>query len=271
TIAKADQTISFGPLASKAYGDAPFAVSATASSGLPVSFAAAGACTVAGSTVTITGAGACTVTASQAGDSNHNAAPGVQQGFSIARAPLTVAASNQQMVLHASVPALTVGYSGFVNGDTSAGVTGLACTTTATSSSPVGAYPITCSGATDPNYALSYKGGTLTVTYQIKALYNQTTVSKSGTNVAIKLQVQDAKGKNLSSSGVVVTLSTPALAPSPSPGAQPSGTFTFTPTGDAGPMYQSNVKTTGYPKGTYTLSFTVAGDPLTHTVQFLIG
>ena len=45
TLAQADQTITFGALANKAYGDGDFAVSATASSGLDVSFAAAGHCT----------------------------------------------------------------------------------------------------------------------------------------------------------------------------------------------------------------------------------
>ena len=34
---------------------------------------------------------------------------------------------------------------------------------------------------------------------------------------------------------------------------------------------QLNVKTTGYPKGTYTLSFTASGDPTVHTAQFVIG
>jgi hypothetical protein len=43
------------------------------------------------------------------------------------------------------------------------------------------------------------------------------------------------------------------------------------PTSDTGPVYQSNIKTTNYPKHIYTLSFTVSGDPLTHTVQFVIG
>jgi hypothetical protein len=38
TVVKKDQTITFGALARKTYGDAPFTVSATASSGLPVSF-----------------------------------------------------------------------------------------------------------------------------------------------------------------------------------------------------------------------------------------
>jgi hypothetical protein len=59
-IAKASQTITFGALGAKTLADGPFTVSATASSGLPVSFASATAavCTVDGSTVTITGAGA---------------------------------------------------------------------------------------------------------------------------------------------------------------------------------------------------------------------
>src|SRR5206468_3004874 len=47
--------------------------SATASSGLAVTFSANGACTVSGSTAHITGAGSCTITASQAGDSNYSA------------------------------------------------------------------------------------------------------------------------------------------------------------------------------------------------------
>jgi len=57
TIAQASQTISFGALSSKTYGDPNFAVTATASSGLTVSFAASGNCTVSGITVSLTGAG----------------------------------------------------------------------------------------------------------------------------------------------------------------------------------------------------------------------
>ena len=52
-IARANQTITFAPLADKTYGDPDFTVSATASSGLPVSFTASGSCTVAGTTVHI--------------------------------------------------------------------------------------------------------------------------------------------------------------------------------------------------------------------------
>jgi uncharacterized repeat protein (TIGR01451 family) len=93
-IAKVNQTITFNPLGDKTYGDADFSVSATASSGLTVSFNATGACTVSGSTVHITGAGSCTITASQAGDSNYNAASDVAQSFNVAKATATISLSN---------------------------------------------------------------------------------------------------------------------------------------------------------------------------------
>ena len=45
-LLKASQTISFGALANKTFGDPDFAVSASASSGLLVSFSASGSCTI---------------------------------------------------------------------------------------------------------------------------------------------------------------------------------------------------------------------------------
>jgi hypothetical protein len=90
---KANQTISFGALGGKTYGDAPFTVSATATSGLPVSFSTTSAtCSVAGNTVAIQAAGSCTVRASQAGNTSFNAAPDVDQSFTIARAAVTAMA-----------------------------------------------------------------------------------------------------------------------------------------------------------------------------------
>ena len=82
-IAKASQTIDFAPIPDKTFGvdDGDFAVSATASSGLPVSFTAAGPCSVSGVTVHITDVGDCTITASQAGNENYNAAPSVSRTF----------------------------------------------------------------------------------------------------------------------------------------------------------------------------------------------
>ena len=80
------QTITFDGLADRTFGDADFTVSASASSGLAVSFAAQGQCTIDGATVHLTGAGACTITASQPGDSTYDAAPDVPQQFDIAKA-----------------------------------------------------------------------------------------------------------------------------------------------------------------------------------------
>jgi hypothetical protein len=78
------QMIDFAPLPDKIYGDPDFDVSATASSGLPVSFIAAGSCTVNGSTVHLTGPGSCTITAQQAGNIDYDPAPDVPQTFNVA-------------------------------------------------------------------------------------------------------------------------------------------------------------------------------------------
>jgi hypothetical protein len=89
-IAKADQTIAFEAPGNKTYGDRDFALSATASSGLVVSFAASGKCTVNKANVHLTGPGSCTLTARQPGDANYNAAPAVSRSFAIARPPCRV-------------------------------------------------------------------------------------------------------------------------------------------------------------------------------------
>jgi hypothetical protein len=83
TCTRADQTITFGALPNRSPDDPDFDVSATSDSGLPVSFSAAGLCTVAGTTVHITGPGSCTITASQAGDLVFKPATPVSQTFAI--------------------------------------------------------------------------------------------------------------------------------------------------------------------------------------------
>ena len=71
-VARGTQTLGFPNIAAHDYGDAPFAISAAASSGLPVSVAvASGPASLAGSTVTLTGLGTVTLTATQAGNANY--------------------------------------------------------------------------------------------------------------------------------------------------------------------------------------------------------
>ncbi|PIY63365.1 hypothetical protein COY93_00310, partial [Candidatus Uhrbacteria bacterium CG_4_10_14_0_8_um_filter_58_22] len=74
---KRDQTVAFAALDAATFNDAPFALTATASSGLTVTYASSDetVATVAGSTVTVVGAGTTTVTASQSGNVLYNAAP----------------------------------------------------------------------------------------------------------------------------------------------------------------------------------------------------
>ena len=81
SISKAGQTISFASIPSKTVGDSDFDLSATASSGLPVSFSllAGDPCTLSGSTVHIVHAGTCHVTASQSGDASYNSATPVER------------------------------------------------------------------------------------------------------------------------------------------------------------------------------------------------
>jgi hypothetical protein len=84
---KQGQTIAFGPLPNRTIGGGPFEVTATASSGLPVSFTASGVCSVAGNLVTPSGAGACTITARQPGDATYNPAPDVARTFQVTAGP----------------------------------------------------------------------------------------------------------------------------------------------------------------------------------------
>ena len=91
--ANSSQTITFAALPDKTYGAAPFTVSATASSGLPVSFASTttSVCTVSGSTVTLVSAGAnCTIEATQAGNSDYGAAPATTRTFWVYKEAQTI-------------------------------------------------------------------------------------------------------------------------------------------------------------------------------------
>lgn len=92
STAKENQTITFGQVPAKTFADAPFNVTATASSGLAVSFSSSNTAvaTVSGNTLTIIGAGSTTITASQAGNSQYNAASSVQRTLTVNKANQTI-------------------------------------------------------------------------------------------------------------------------------------------------------------------------------------
>src|SRR5208337_215697 len=66
TVTKENQTITFNALAAVTFGQAPYALTATASSGLAITYTSSNpaVATVAGSTITIVGAGTTNITAS---------------------------------------------------------------------------------------------------------------------------------------------------------------------------------------------------------------
>ena len=92
TIARADQTIAFANPGPRTYGTSP-PLTATAGSGLPVTFSSAtgAVCAVtSGGTLSLLDLGTCTIDADQAGDGNVNPAPRVSQTFAVTPATLTI-------------------------------------------------------------------------------------------------------------------------------------------------------------------------------------
>jgi hypothetical protein len=82
----------------------------------------------------------------------------------LAQPKLTITANNASMTYGGTVPALSVSYNGFTNGQTSNSLTTApTISTTGTSLSHAGTYPITVSGAVDTNYTIVYVQGTLTI------------------------------------------------------------------------------------------------------------
>jgi autotransporter-associated beta strand protein len=113
-VNQASQTISFGTLATVLDDAVPFALTATASSSLTVSYASSNplVATVSGSTVTVVGAGTTTITASQPGNTNYAAAAVVPQ-------TLTVGRSNPLAVVTGSPYTVLIGQSLALNGSAS--------------------------------------------------------------------------------------------------------------------------------------------------------
>ncbi|MEJ0001766.1 MAG: MBG domain-containing protein [bacterium] len=163
TVTATSQTISFGALAGKTYGDADFAVSATATSGLTVAFASTtpSVCTVTDTTVHIAAAGLCTIEATQAGDGNYNAAAAVDQSFTVATKTASVTPNASTKVFGTVDPAFTGTLTGFLPADS------VTATYSRTAGEPVATYTISAilspSGVL-ANYNITYNTANFTIT-----------------------------------------------------------------------------------------------------------
>ncbi|AWH84657.1 hypothetical protein HYN59_05770 [Flavobacterium album] len=117
----ANQTITFNEPDAVTYGDAPFTLNATASSGLTVTYTSSdeNVATVSGNTVTITGSGSVTITAYQEGNGTYNPASAVAQGLMVNKKTITVTnPSITDKVYDKTTSALATGtLSGLVSSD----------------------------------------------------------------------------------------------------------------------------------------------------------
>ena len=85
--------------------------------------------------------------------------------YTIKAAELTAKVHDASRVYGDNNPVFNISYSGFINGENESAITTKpTVTTTATTSSNVGTYPISISGGVAQNYTLKYETGTLTIT-----------------------------------------------------------------------------------------------------------
>ncbi|MCL2651054.1 MAG: T9SS type A sorting domain-containing protein [Candidatus Azobacteroides sp.] len=85
--------------------------------------------------------------------------------LTIGKRNLQVMPNNVSRVYGSANPAFTLSYNGFVNGNNDSNIaTKPVATTTATLTSNVGEYPVTCSGGNATNYSFTYGTGKLTIT-----------------------------------------------------------------------------------------------------------
>jgi hypothetical protein len=278
-VSAATQTITFPAIASRAYGSAPFAVTASSSLGssYPVTITVkSGPATIGGGIVTITGVGTVVLQATQAGNSQYGPATATQS-FQVTPATLTVAANNVSRVFNTANPAFSGTMSGAVGSDTFTE----SFTTTATATSNVGSYAIVPSvaGAQLANYTVNAVNGTLTVTgaptttkltapssaaYGASVMLTATVASSAGVPAGSVTFFSGATSLGvgtLNGSGVA-TLTTTAL---------PTGTVTTTATyaaagnfaGSSSPPVTLTITAAPVePAGTYT----VAANPTTLTI-----
>jgi hypothetical protein len=170
TVGQGSQSIgAFTPIASKAYGVAPFAITPpVASSKLGVTVTVkSGPATISGNTVTITGVGRVVLAANQAGNVNYNPASEVTTTFTVsAAAPTLGSFSIPNKVYGSAAFALTPptspssGAWSYSSGNAAvATVSGNIVTIKG-----VGTATITATQAASGNYTRASKAGTLTVT-----------------------------------------------------------------------------------------------------------
>jgi hypothetical protein len=171
------QTIIFGPLPNQPFGTAPFNVSATASSGLPVTLVSKNptVCTVSGSTVNLVSTGTCTLQATQAGNATFAAATPVSASFTVTMVAPAISFSvpNQSYGAAAFSVSASSNSTGVFTYTVTSGpaiISGSTLTLTG-----IGTVTLQASEAAD----VSYSGGTKTASFTVAATGLQVTANNA--------------------------------------------------------------------------------------------
>ncbi|HXW39021.1 MAG TPA: MBG domain-containing protein, partial [Acidimicrobiales bacterium] len=147
-VTRADQQVTFPQIPTPTYGDPPLDLSPSTNSGLPVVASGTGACSGPADHLALVAAGVCTVDASEAGDFDYYPVS-ASVSFTVAPATISVVPADATGTAGSPVPSIGYQLAGFVNHDPPSVVSGQAsCVTTATTTSPPGTYPITCTTGT---------------------------------------------------------------------------------------------------------------------------
>jgi len=187
TVNKASQTIAFDPLATKTYGDADFALSATSTCGLAVTFTSSNpnVATVENGIVHIIGAGTCSVYANQSGNENYYPASMVSQQLTVAPKSINITATSNSKVYGEADPALTYQFdTNLLNGDNFTG------TVSRTAGDNVGTYTI--------------QQGTLSAGNNYNIAFQEANFTISKKNLIVKAE---NKSKNYGETNPEITLS----------------------------------------------------------------
>ncbi|MDB5252597.1 MAG: type sorting protein [Flaviaesturariibacter sp.] len=156
----------FNPIPAKTYGDPDFSAGViSANTTMPITYTSSNlaVATIVAGQIHIVGVGTSVITASQSSD-GFNPAATISRTLTVNKAPLTIKADDKTKPEGDPNPALTVTYTGFVSGETASVLaTPVTVSTTATSSSATGTYPIVPAGATAANYAITFVNGVMTV------------------------------------------------------------------------------------------------------------
>ncbi|WP_434429692.1 MBG domain-containing protein [Sphingobacterium spiritivorum] len=194
TITAADMT--------KTYGDIAFIPTATASSGLEVTYASADnsiaeAFQDSGNgnkwKLKIKKAGVVKITAKQAGNATYNPAPEVIFKLTINKAPLAITADAKSKETGTADPALTFTATGLVNGDTQTVISG---TLQRTMGEAAGTYPITQGTITAANYTINYTGADFTITNAPGHFITVWDMTKISTHTKINLNITTLTSPN---------------------------------------------------------------------------